>query len=71
LFLEQVQETKDIKEAFNNFGVKHPRAPLAPFAGTAIEPYKNNVPRVPNIYVKVLTAGGKTFIACNKRAHSL
>jgi type III restriction enzyme len=65
LFLEQVQETKDIKEAFNNFWVKHPRTPLTPFAGTAIEPYKNNVPRVPNICVKVPTAGGKTFIACN------
>jgi type III restriction enzyme len=65
LFLDQVQETKDIKEAFNNFWVKHPRTPLTPFNGAAIEPYKNNVPRVPNICVKVPTAGGKTFIACN------
>lgn len=65
LFLEQVQETKDVKEAFYNFWTKHPKTPLFPFAGTAIEPYKNNIPRVPHICIKVPTAGGKTFIACN------
>lgn len=64
-FLEHVQETKDVKNAFYNFWAKHPRTPLFPFSGTAIEPYKNNVPRVPHICVKVPTAGGKTFIACN------
>ncbi len=65
LFLEHVQETKDTKEAFYDFWAKHPRTPLQPFSGTSIEPYKNNVPRVPHICVKVPTAGGKTFIACN------
>ncbi|HEY5391393.1 MAG TPA: DEAD/DEAH box helicase family protein, partial [Hanamia sp.] len=65
LFLEQVQETKDVKEAFYDFWAKHPRTPLFPYAGTAIEPYKNNVARVPHICIKVPTAGGKTFIACN------
>ncbi len=65
LFLEQVQATKDVKESFYNFWTNHPRTPLFPFSGTAIEPYKNNVARVPHICVKVPTAGGKTFIACN------
>jgi type III restriction enzyme len=65
LFLEYIQETKDVKDAFNDFWVKHPKTPLSPFPSTAIEPYKNNVPRVPHICVKVPTAGGKTFIACN------
>jgi len=65
LFLEYIQETKDVKDAFHNFWSLHPRTPLQPFPGTAIEPYKNNVPRVPHICVKVPTAGGKTFIACN------
>ncbi|MBP8994415.1 MAG: DEAD/DEAH box helicase family protein [Bacteroidales bacterium] len=65
LFLEQVQETKDVKEAFYNFWATHPRTPLFPYAGTAIEPYKNNIERVPHICIKVPTAGGKTFIACN------
>lgn len=65
LFLEHIQETKDVKESFYDFWSKHPRTPLFPYSGTAIEPYKNNIPRVPHICVKVPTAGGKTFIACN------
>lgn len=65
LFLEYIQETKDVRAAFHNFWTKHPRTPLQPFLSNAIEPYKNNVPRVPHICVKVPTAGGKTFIACN------
>lgn len=64
-FLEQVQETKNVKDSFYNFWANHPRTPLFPFSGTAIEPYKNNVARVPHICIKVPTAGGKTFIACN------
>ena len=64
-FLEQIQETKDVKKAFYNFWKNHPRTPLYPYSGTAIEPYKNNVARVPHICIKVPTAGGKTFIACN------
>ena len=64
-FLENIQATKDVKDAFNDFWIKHPTTPLSPFPGTAIEPYKNNVPRVPHICIKVPTAGGKTFIACN------
>jgi len=64
-FLKYVQETKDIKNAFYDFWAKHPRTPLYPYPGTAIEPYKNNVQRVPHVCMKVPTAGGKTFIACN------
>jgi len=65
LFLENIQEAKDVKNAFYNFWTKHSRTPLFPYAGAAIEPYKNNVPGVPHICIKVPTAGGKTFIACN------
>ncbi len=65
LFLEHIQQTKDVKNAFYDFWSGHPKTPLFPFPGTAIEPYKNNIPRVPHICIKVPTAGGKTFIACN------
>jgi len=65
LFLEHIQETKNIAEAYHQFWTTHPRTPLQPFPGTAVEPYKNNIPRVPHICMKVPTAGGKTFIACN------
>jgi type III restriction enzyme len=46
------------------FWTKHPT--FIPFPDTAIETIqKNNVPRVPHVCIKVPTAGGKTFIACN------
>jgi len=64
-YLSLVQETKNVSTAFHVFWSQHPKTPLQPFPGTAIEPYKNNVARVPHICVKVPTAGGKTFIACN------
>jgi len=65
LYLEYIQQRRDVREAFYDFWAQHPRTPLAPFIGKTIEPYKNNVDRVPHICVKVPTAGGKTFIACN------
>ena len=65
LFLETIQETKNVADAFTNFWTMHPKTPLQPFSGKAIEPYKNNIPQVPHVCVKVPTAGGKTFIACN------
>ncbi len=34
-------------------------------SGEIIDPYKNNVPGAANVCIKVPTAGGKTFIACN------
>lgn len=34
LFLEQEQETKDVKDAFYYFWAKHPRTPLFPYSGT-------------------------------------
>lgn len=65
IFLDYVQKEKDIRAAYEDFWLKHPRTPIRPSFSTAIEPYKNNVPKAPNVCVKVPTAGGKTFIACN------
>jgi type III restriction enzyme len=65
LFLETIQITKNVPDAFYDFWTMHPKTPLQPFVGKAIEPYKNNIPQVPHVCIKVPTAGGKTFIACN------
>ncbi len=65
VYLDKVQQAKDEREAYRLFWTEHPRTPVQPFPGTAVEPYKNNVSGVPHICVKVPTAGGKTFIACN------
>ncbi|MDD4554324.1 MAG: DEAD/DEAH box helicase family protein [Bacteroidales bacterium] len=64
-YLSLVQQKKNFGTAFHEFWTNHPRTPLQPFSGDAIEPYKNNVAKAPHICVKVPTAGGKTFIACN------
>lgn len=69
LYLDQVQEYKDVKTAFSLFWHNHPRTPLFPTEGEIIEPYKNNVQGVPHICIKVPTAGGKTFIASNALKH--
>ncbi|MBI2284327.1 MAG: DEAD/DEAH box helicase family protein [Bacteroidetes bacterium] len=64
-FLSRLQEVKHLGDSFYGFWSQHPKTPLQPFVGSAIEPYKNNIPGVPHVCVKVPTAGGKTFIACN------
>jgi len=64
-FLETIQNTKNVVDAFHDFWTLHHKTPLQPFPGKAIEPYKNNIPQVPHVCIKVPTAGGKTFIACN------
>ncbi len=65
LFLEKLKERRNIAEAFNAFWMFHPRTPITPSFGEAVEPYKNNVPNCPHVCIKVPTAGGKTFIAAN------
>lgn len=65
LFLEKLKERRNIAEAFNAFWMLHPRTPITPSFGEAVEPYKNNVPKCPHVCIKVPTAGGKTFIAAN------
>lgn len=65
LFLEKLKDRRNIAEAFNAFWMLHPRTPITPSFGEAVEPYKNNVPSCPHVCIKVPTAGGKTFIAAN------
>ena len=65
LFLEKLKDRRNIAEAFNAFWMLHPRTPITPSFGEAVEPYKNNVPNCPHVCIKVPTAGGKTFIAAN------
>ena len=62
-FMHHVQEKKNAADAFHAFWVGHPRTPLTPFPGEAVEPYKNNVGGAPHVCIKVPTGGGKTFIA--------
>lgn len=57
-------EGRSIRMAYDLFWREHPRAPLVPSRGEAVEPYKENVPGVPHLCLKVPTGGGKTYMAC-------
>lgn len=64
-FLKLLDETEHLKSAYekfwNNRGVE-----LHDFGrNNYLKPYDNSIKGVPRVTVKVPTAGGKTFIACN------
>ena len=65
VFLNHLKTTQNVGEAYTLFWEQHPRTKVHPRLGTAVEPYKNNIVGVPHICIKVPTAGGKTYIACN------
>ncbi len=57
IFLAALETTPHLAKAFKAFWDEK--------GVTGMEPYKNNVPGVPHVCIKVPTAGGKTFIAVN------
>jgi type III restriction enzyme len=64
LFLDYVQKYKKTDVAFNKYwedkiGIYNP------LNGEGMTPYKNFIPKTASVCMKVPTAGGKTFIACN------
>jgi len=63
-FLEYVQETARIDKAFNQFWEDRIGS-YNPITKEGMQPYKNNIARAAHVCIKVPTAGGKTFIACN------
>jgi len=64
LFLEYVQEHKKTDKAFNKFWEDRIGS-YNPLNGEGMQPYKNTIPNAAHVCIKVPTAGGKTFIACN------
>ena len=64
VFLQKLKDTANSRVAFKEFWKE--RVTLSDsLVETEIEFYKNNIPNVAHICIKVPTAGGKTFIACN------
>ena len=63
-FLEYVQKHKKLNVAFNQYWEDR-IGPYDPFTGQGMQPYKNNVPNAAHVCIKIPTAGGKTFVACN------
>lgn len=66
-FLEYLNEFRDSAKAFNKFWEDKVGKYQVMLDGTTrgMRPYKNNIPGATHIAIKVPTAGGKTFIACN------
>lgn len=66
-FLEYLNKFQDSAKAFNQFWEDRVGKYQVQLDGTEIgmRPYKDNIPGATHIAVKVPTAGGKTFIACN------
>ncbi|TMM58443.1 restriction endonuclease [Maribacter algarum] len=67
-FLSHVQKEKTPAKAFNQYWEGKLGMPYTPQLDGSFEgmkPYKDNIPNAIHIAIKVPTAGGKTFIACN------
>lgn len=66
-FLSYLQDHKEPSKAFNKYWEDKIGAYRLNSDGShfGMKPYKNNIPNAVHIAVKVPTAGGKTFIACN------
>jgi type III restriction enzyme len=62
-FIGECNNKKEIRNAYKRYWEL--KAGITPGEGSDIPPYRTTVARVPRVTVKVPTAGGKTFIACN------
>jgi type III restriction enzyme len=63
-YLSYLQQHNNPAEAFNEFWTDRVGS-YNPLTQSGMKPYKDNIPGAVHIAVKVPTAGGKTFIACN------
>jgi type III restriction enzyme len=63
-YLDYVQQYKRTDIAFNKYW-EDKIGEYNPIAQTGMRPYQNSVPGAVHVCMKVPTAGGKTFIACN------
>lgn len=63
-FLDYLNKFHQPGKAFNQYWIDK-LGNYNPLTNTGMKPYKNNIPNAVHIAIKVPTAGGKTFIACN------
>ena len=63
-YLEELNITENISQAFTNLW-ESKGVYFSTLEDKYLRPYDNSIKGVPRVTVKVPTAGGKTFIACN------
>ena len=66
-FIRHTDETPQLDSAFRKFWADR-NVDIGLMGNEYLHPYKNTIPGVPNVTVKVPTAGGKTIIACSSLA---
>lgn len=63
-YFNYLQQYKEVDSAFDKFW-EDKAGPYVPLSGEGMRPYQHTVPNAIHLSIKVPTAGGKTFIACN------
>ncbi|MBF0230816.1 MAG: DEAD/DEAH box helicase family protein [Desulfamplus sp.] len=63
-YLKYYQQVQAVDAAFNKYW-EDKIGPYDPVSGSGMRPYKAAIPKAAQVCLKVPTAGGKTFIACN------
>jgi type III restriction enzyme len=63
-FIDQLNESEKLNVAYETFWAKK-GVSLVQNDDSYLRPYDNSIKGVPRVTIKVPTAGGKTFIACN------
>lgn len=64
-YIHILNESKSLSEAFNRYWEEYRGISVHRMDSNYLRPYSNTVKNVPRVTLKVPTAGGKTFIACN------
>lgn len=64
-YLDLWLSSSNLSKAYYKFWENHPRTPLMPEEDGTIKPYNEDIKDTPHVCLKVPTAGGKTFLACN------
>ncbi|MBF0574280.1 MAG: DEAD/DEAH box helicase family protein, partial [Desulfamplus sp.] len=63
-YLEYYQQERSVDAAFNKYW-EDQIGSYDPISGSGMRPYRATIPNSAQVCLKVPTAGGKTFIACN------
>ncbi len=64
-YIHILNESHSLTEAFNRYWEECRGVSLHRIDSNYLRPYTNSIKNVPRVTLKVPTAGGKTFIACN------
>lgn len=64
-YIHVLNESNSLSEAFNKYWEECRGVSIHRMDSNHLRPYSNTVRNVPRVTLKVPTAGGKTFIACN------